>query len=91
MISTAPSQLPRDCLDDDDCHHPTASPPPECSMPECRSAASSIQSHMNWKVDPCKDFKAYSCAPVESLQLGKSAQERAYNQLQRNIPVFFVS
>lgn len=86
LISAAPSQLPRDCFaatDEDDCH-PTPAPPPVCADPICRAAAISIASRMNWEVEPCREFKNYSCSsPESSLRVVKSAQEIADIQLQR--------
>nr|XP_029716259.1 endothelin-converting enzyme homolog [Aedes albopictus] len=87
LISAAPSQLPKDChvTDDDDCH-PTPAPPPECSDPICRAAAISIQARMNWDVEPCREFKNYSCSPLESsssLRAVKSPQEIADIQMQQ--------
>ncbi|XP_065087387.1 endothelin-converting enzyme homolog [Ochlerotatus camptorhynchus] len=87
LISAAPSQLPKDCYvtDDDDCHPPPA-PPPECSDPICRAAAISIQTRMNWDVEPCREFKNYSCSPLESsnsLRAVKSPQEIADIQMQQ--------
>uniref|UniRef100_A0A182FR35 Peptidase M13 N-terminal domain-containing protein n=1 Tax=Anopheles albimanus TaxID=7167 RepID=A0A182FR35_ANOAL len=86
LISAAPSQLPRDCFaatDEDDCH-PTPAPPPVCADPICRAAAISIASRMNWEVEPCREFKNYSCSsPESSLRVVKSAQEIADIQLQQ--------
>ncbi|XP_055588122.1 endothelin-converting enzyme 1 [Uranotaenia lowii] len=86
LISAAPSQLPRNCYvtEDDDCH-PTPAPPPECADSICRAAAISIQARMNWDVEPCKEFKNYSCAPLEgnSLRAVKSPQEIADLQMQQ--------
>lgn len=85
LISTAPSQLPKECYvqEDDDCI-PTPNPPPDCTEPECRIAASSIQARVNWNVDPCKDIKSYSCSPLQTnFRAVKSPQEIAYVQLQR--------
>ncbi|XP_041760851.1 neprilysin-3 [Anopheles merus] len=85
LISAAPSQLPRDCFgaDEDDCH-PTPAPPPVCADPICRAAAISISSRMNWDVEPCREFKNYSCSTMESsLRAVKSAQELADAQMQQ--------
>uniref|UniRef100_A0A182JUX3 Peptidase M13 N-terminal domain-containing protein n=1 Tax=Anopheles christyi TaxID=43041 RepID=A0A182JUX3_9DIPT len=85
LISAAPSQLPRDCFgaDEDDCH-PTPAPPPVCADPICRAAAISISSRMNWDVEPCREFKNYSCSTMESsLRAVKSAQELADSQMQQ--------
>uniref|UniRef100_A0A182M0N4 Peptidase M13 N-terminal domain-containing protein n=1 Tax=Anopheles culicifacies TaxID=139723 RepID=A0A182M0N4_9DIPT len=85
LISAAPSQLPRDCFaaDEDDCQ-PTPAPPPVCADPICRAAAISISSRMNWDVEPCREFKNYSCSTMESsLRAVKSAQELADTQMQQ--------
>ncbi|XP_055618405.1 neprilysin-3 [Toxorhynchites rutilus septentrionalis] len=86
LISAAPSQLPKDCYvtEDDDCY-PTPAPPPECSDSICRAAAISIQTRMNWDVEPCKEFKNYSCSPLasNSLRAVKSPQEIADIQMQQ--------
>ena len=94
LISTAPSQLPRDCYTDDEDCMPTTAPPPECSEPECRIAASSIQAKLNWKLDPCTEFKNFSCSPllgngheITSLRAIRSAQEAVDMQLQRKLGV----
>lgn len=65
---------------------PTAAPPPECNESACRLAASSIQARMNWKLDPCKDFKDFSCSSDDyegSLRAVRSAQEAVDMQMQR--------
>lgn len=89
LISTAPSEKPRDCYDDEDCL-PTVAPPPECSEPECKIAASSIQAKLNWQLDPCTAFKNFSCSTIPSdgseitsLRAVRSAQEAVDIQLQR--------
>jgi hypothetical protein len=85
LISAAPSQIQRDCYakDDDDCM-PTQTPPPECAHTICKETANSIQARMNWKEEPCDDFKAYSCSPIESgLHFMRSAQESADLEMQR--------
>ncbi|XP_055847848.1 endothelin-converting enzyme 2 isoform X2 [Episyrphus balteatus] len=85
LISTAPSQLPRDCYSDDEDCMPTMAPPPECNDPACRFAASSIQAKLNWNLDPCKDFKEFSCSTtqVASLRATRSAQESVDIQMQQ--------
>ncbi|XP_037030087.1 endothelin-converting enzyme homolog isoform X1 [Bradysia coprophila] len=77
LLSTAPSQIPKDCYAKNqiDCA-PTRSPAPECPTPECQSAALSILARMNWKLDPCKEFRDFGCSSAEgSLKAIKSAQE----------------
>lgn len=77
LLSTAPSQIPKDCYAKNqlDCT-PTRAPAPECPTPECQSAALSILARMNWKLDPCKEFRDFGCSSAEgSLKAVKSAQE----------------
>ncbi|KAJ6638737.1 Tubulin polyglutamylase TTLL5, partial [Pseudolycoriella hygida] len=77
LLSTAPSQIPKDCYAKNqiDCT-PTRAPAPECTTPECQSAALSILARMNWKLDPCKEFRDFGCSSAEgSLKAIKSAQE----------------
>ncbi|GAB0087502.1 uncharacterized protein DMENIID0001_018150 [Sergentomyia squamirostris] len=78
LISTAPSQSPRDCLSHklEDCFA-TPQPPPECTDEDCRVAAMTIYARMNGKLDPCRDFKSYSCSPIinSSANVVKSSQE----------------
>jgi hypothetical protein len=87
LISAAPSQIQRDCYakDDDDCM-PTQTPPPECTNIICKDTANSIQARMNWKEEPCSNFKTYSCSPVQSsLHSVRSAQESADIEMQRKL------
>lgn len=61
LISSAPS--PKDCHShkaSDDCAATAA--PPECSTDECRVAALTIQSRINDRYDPCRNFRPYSCS-----------------------------
>ncbi|XP_055716505.1 endothelin-converting enzyme 1 [Phlebotomus papatasi] len=85
LISTAPSQAPRDCLTHkiEDCFA-TPQPPPECTDEDCRVAAMTIYARMNGKLDPCKDFKSYSCSPIinNSMSVVKSSQEGVDLQMQ---------
>ncbi|XP_046803763.1 uncharacterized protein LOC124419195 [Lucilia cuprina] len=89
LISTAPSQLPRDCYSDDEDCMPTAAPPPECLDPVCKIAASSIHAKLNWNFDPCVDFKNFSCSSssningLASLRAIRSAQESVDLQMQQ--------
>lgn len=89
LLSTAPSQLPKDCNTKNDFNClPTRSPVPECSTPQCRSATVSIQARMNWRSDPCENFKNFSCAQTRgSLKAIKSAQEAVDLQMQRKATV----
>ena len=91
LISTAPSSLPRDCYPDDEDCLPTTAPPPECAEPTCRLAATSILARMNWKLDPCKSFKDYSCSSEqsESLRASRSPQESVDLQMQRKLFIIF--
>ncbi|XP_055678290.1 endothelin-converting enzyme 2 isoform X2 [Lutzomyia longipalpis] len=85
LISTAPSQAPRDCLTHklEDCFA-TQQPPPECTTEDCRVAAMTIYARMNAKLDPCRDFKSYSCSPIinNSMSVVKSSQEGVDLQMQ---------
>ncbi|XP_055371753.1 endothelin-converting enzyme homolog [Condylostylus longicornis] len=85
LISTAPSQLPKDCYPDEEDCMPTVAPPPECKAQVCRLAAQSIQTRMNWKSDPCKTFKEFSCSSgqPDSLRTSKSSQEAVDLQMQQ--------
>ncbi|KAM7359547.1 neprilysin-like 16 isoform 1-T7 [Cochliomyia hominivorax] len=89
LISTAPSQLPRDCYSDDKDCSPTTAPPPECMDPVCKIAASSIHAKLNWNFDPCVDFKNFSCSSsskisgLASLRAIRSAQESVDIQMQQ--------
>lgn len=85
LLSTAPSQLPKDCNSKNDFNClPTRSPQPECNTAACRMAAISIQSRTNWKTDPCRNFKNFSCSAKSSLKSVRSAQEGVDNLMQRN-------
>ncbi|XP_059219936.1 endothelin-converting enzyme 2 isoform X2 [Stomoxys calcitrans] len=86
LISTAPSQLPRDCYQDDDMCSVTATLPTECMESICREAAQTIHANLDWKVKPCEDFKNFSC-PTYLHRLGSfnvlhSAQETVDLQMQ---------
>uniref|UniRef100_A0A1I8P3L4 Uncharacterized protein n=1 Tax=Stomoxys calcitrans TaxID=35570 RepID=A0A1I8P3L4_STOCA len=89
LISTAPSQLPRDCYQDDDMCSVTATLPTECMESICREAAQTIHANLDWKVKPCEDFKNFSC-PTYLHRLGSfnvlhSAQETVDLQMQQNV------
>ncbi|XP_058982762.1 uncharacterized protein LOC109613610 isoform X3 [Musca domestica] len=86
LISTAPSQLPRDCyLDDNNCIGVTAAPP-ECSEPICKTAAHNIHGNLNWNLKPCTEFKNFSCSNISSnsprINVARSAQETVDFQMQ---------
>ncbi|XP_059610294.1 neprilysin-1 [Phlebotomus argentipes] len=85
LISTAPSQAPRDCLTHklEDCFA-TPQPPPECTDEDCRVAAMTIFARMNANLDPCRNFKSYSCSPIinNSVSVVKSSQEGVDLQMQ---------
>lgn len=86
LLSTAPSQLPKDCNTKSDVNCvstrsvPTA---PECNMIACRQATISIQARTNWKQDPCRDFKSFACSTKGSLKAIKSTQEGVDYLMQR--------
>lgn len=92
LISTAPSQSHKECNSHkaEEC---TSTPtPPECSTDECKLAALTIQSRINEKYDPCRNFKQFSCstetAPVllkynNKTSLGVSTQEAVYLEMLR--------
>lgn len=84
LLSTAPSQLPKDCNSKNDYNClPTRPPSPECNASVCRATALSIQTRMNWKADPCTDFRNFSCSSVKgSLKAARSAQEGVDLQMQ---------
>lgn len=87
LLSTAPSQLPRECRSrhDLDCI-PTKPTAPECSLPECQSTALSLLARLNWKLDPCKEFRNFSCSsPEGSLKIVRSAQEDVDMQMHREL------
>lgn len=63
---------------------PTRPPIPECASLECQSAALSLLARMNWKLDPCKEFRDFSCSSAEgSLKAVRSAQEGVDMQMHR--------
>lgn len=84
LLSTAPSQLPKDCNSKNDMYClPTRPPAPECNVTQCRAAALSIQARINWKADPCADFRNFSCSSVKgSFKATRSAQEGVDLQMQ---------
>lgn len=69
---------------------PTVQPPPECIDQACRLAASSIQSRMDWNVEPCKEFRGFSCShdSDSSLRILRSAQETVDIQMQGELKFF---
>lgn len=85
LLSTAPSQLPKDCntKSDVNCVSPrSASPTPECNAIACRQATISILARSNWKVDPCKDFTGASCGKGNAKAI-RSVQEGVDALMQR--------
>ncbi|XP_054082062.1 neprilysin-3 isoform X1 [Zeugodacus cucurbitae] len=63
LISTAPSRLPKECFSSaDDCVSTSPPPPLECSEELCHAVAASIQGNINWNMDPCTEFKNFSCS-----------------------------
>lgn len=92
LISTAPSQLPRDCyLDDNNCIGVTAAPP-ECSEPICKTAAHNIHGNLNWNLKPCTEFKNFSCSNISSnsprINVARSAQETVDFQMQGKFKIY---
>lgn len=85
LLSTAPSQLPKGCFSQDDIEClPTRASRIECEANECQLAAISIQTRINWKRDPCHNFRDFSCSPIEgSFKAVKSAQESVDLLMQR--------
>ncbi|XP_031625122.1 kell blood group glycoprotein homolog isoform X2 [Contarinia nasturtii] len=79
LLSTAPSQLPKDCNTKSDVNcvsTRSVSATPECATLTCRQATISIFSRSNWKVDPCKDFTSFSCSSTKgNAKTIKSVQE----------------
>ncbi|XP_075147208.1 neprilysin-like 16 isoform X3 [Haematobia irritans] len=86
LISTAPSQLPRNCYTEDEKCKPTTTPPPECLEPHCRAIAHNIHSTVNWKFNPCEEFKKFSCRNntynTESFSSIQSAQKAVDLQME---------
>lgn len=84
LISTAPSQLPKNCNVQEDSNCFPAKPAiTECNELECNKIAATIQHGINSNVDPCNDFQDYGCAFIgRDGNLLQSAQERVDNQMQ---------
>lgn len=85
LLSTAPSQLPKDCNTKSDANCVTrTTPSTECSTTTCRQAMINIQARTNWKIDPCQDFKSFSCATSKNnAKTVKSIQEGVDALMQR--------
>lgn len=86
LLSTAPSQLPKDCnaKSDVNCVTRSSASISECNIAACRQATISIQARTNWKIDPCNDFKSFSCASTKSsVKTVKSIQEGVDTLMQR--------
>lgn len=87
LLSTAPSQLPKDCNAKSDVNcvsTRSVSQTPECNTFPCRQATISILARSNWKVDPCKDFATFSCGSTKSnVKAIKSVQEGVDTLMQR--------
>ncbi|XP_055297188.1 uncharacterized protein LOC129565894 isoform X2 [Sitodiplosis mosellana] len=79
LLSTAPSQLPKDCNTKSDVNcvsTRSVSATPECNAVACRQATISILARSNWKIDPCKDFTSFSCGSTKGNgKTIKSVQE----------------
>lgn len=71
LISTAPSQSQKDCPSQKAEECTTTPTPPECSTEGCRLAAFTIQSRINDKYDPCRNFKQFSCSSDAMASLSK--------------------
>lgn len=88
LLSTAPSQLPKGCFTQEDLEClPTRISITECETTECQAAAISIQTRINWKRDPCYNFRNFSCSPAAegSFKAVKSAQESVDLLMQRKL------
>lgn len=88
LLSTAPSQLPKDCNTKSDVNcistRSMASSTLECNAAACRQATISILTRSNWKVDPCKDFASFSCGSTKNnAKAIKSVQEGVDTIMQR--------
>lgn len=87
LLSTAPSQLPKDCNAKSDVNcvsTRSVSQTPECNALACRQATISIFARSNWKVDPCKDFTTFSCGSTKgNVKIIKSVQEGVDTLMQR--------
>lgn len=92
LLSTAPSQLPKDCSTKSDFNCMPARPQiPECSTTACRLAIQSIQTRTNWRVDPCIDFRSFSCSASKvNAKSIRSTQEGVDGLMQRNFTLFCV-
>lgn len=88
LLSTAPSQLPKDCNIKSDANCVTrSSPNTDCTTITCRQAMLSIQARTNWKIDPCQDFKGFSCSRNNAKTV-KSIQEGVDTLMQRKLQNF---
>nr|XP_036220783.1 uncharacterized protein LOC118681209 [Bactrocera oleae] len=72
LISTAPSRLPKECFSSTDECVSTSPPPIECSEVICQVVAASIQGNINWNLDPCTEFKNFTCS--ENLRVKKTVR-----------------
>lgn len=93
LLSTAPSQLPRECNSkhDLDCT-PIRAPAPECELPECQSVALNLLARMNWKLNACNEFRdfSYGSSAEASLKAVRSTQEDVDLQMLREC-IFYIS
>lgn len=87
LLSTAPSQLPKECNSKTDLNCLSARvQAPECTTMVCHAVTLSIQSRTNWKIDPCNDYRAFSCSSARgSFKMIKSAQEEVDHLMQSNL------
>lgn len=91
LLSTAPSQLPRECNSkhDMDCV-PMKPPAPECELVECQTAAMNLLARMNWNLDACNVFRNFSYTTAEgSLKEVHSAQENVDLQMLRTFMRYY--
>lgn len=89
LISAAPAIPHKECFKEDyDCVA-TSIPPSECQDQLCQDASVSVQAKLNRHIEPCKDFKSFSCSNTSqnSLRIIKSAQEIADNQMLRKYTI----
>lgn len=87
LLSTAPSQLPKDCNTKTDLNCLSMRTQiPECTTLACYNATIDIQSRLNWKTDPCKDFRGFSNSQTKpNIKLMKGAQEQVDELMQRKL------
>ncbi|XP_050338187.1 uncharacterized protein LOC126764541 isoform X5 [Bactrocera neohumeralis] len=83
LISTAPSRLPKECFSSTDECVSTSPPPIECTEIICQAVADSIQGNINWNLDPCTEFKNFSCSgSIRTTKTVRSIQGTVDTQMQ---------